>query len=279
MGPLSLLSWINMAVGKNKRLSKGKKGSKKKIIDPFTKKDWYDIEAPAAFTNRYVGKTLVTRSSGTRIASDYLKGRVVSTSLADLNKDEDQAFRVMKLKIEDVQGRDCLTNFCGMDMTTDKLKSLVRKWQSLIEAHVDVKTTDGYLLRLFCIAFTKKRTNQIKKTCYAKSSQTKQIRKKMTDIMTREATSCDLKDLVAKFIPNTIGKAIEKECQGIYPLRDTLIRKVKVLKAPKFDAMKLAEIHTATEPAKGADTGAKVDRPAGSIDASAPAAPVVGDTA
>lgn len=58
-----------------------------------------------------------------------------------------------------------------MDFTTDKLRSLVRKWQTLIEAHVDVKTTDNYTLRLFCIAFTKKRANQNKKTCYAQSSQ------------------------------------------------------------------------------------------------------------
>lgn len=62
-----------------------------------------------------------------------------------------------------------------MDFTTDKLRSLVRKWQSLIEAHVDVKTTDNYQLRLFCIAFTKKRPNQIKKTCYAQSSQIRQV--------------------------------------------------------------------------------------------------------
>ena len=58
-----------------------------------------------------------------------------------------------------------------MDFTTDKLRSLVRKWQTLIEAHVDVKTTDGYLLRLFCISFTMKRPGQIKKTCYAQTSQ------------------------------------------------------------------------------------------------------------
>lgn len=49
----------------------------------------------------------------------------------------------------------------GMDFTTDKLRSLVRKWQTLIEAHVEVKTTDGYMLRMFCIGFTKKRAGQV----------------------------------------------------------------------------------------------------------------------
>ena len=92
-----------------------------------------------------------------------------------------------------------------MDFTTDKLRSMVRKWQTLIEAHVDVKTTDGYLLRMFCIAFTKKRQQQVKKTCYAQSSQIRQIRKKMVELMTREAAACDLKELVGKFIPEAIG--------------------------------------------------------------------------
>ena len=59
----------------------------------------------------------------------------------------------------------------GMDFTTDKLRSLVRKWQTLIEAYVDVKTTDGYMLRIFCLSFTKKRIGQVKKTCYAQASQ------------------------------------------------------------------------------------------------------------
>merc|ERR1711879_392080 len=127
-----------MAVGKNKKLMKGKKGGKKKIIDPFTRKEWYDVKAPNLFKNRQVGKTLVTRTIGTKIASANLKGRV-------------------------------------------------RKWQSLIEATMDVKTTDGYVLRLFCIGFTMNRQSQ-----------------------------CDLKDLVTKLVPNTIGKKIEKRCTSIY---------------------------------------------------------------
>jgi small subunit ribosomal protein S3Ae len=254
-----------MAVGKNKRISKGRKGTKKKIVDPFTKKDWYDIKAPAVFKNRNVGKTIVSRTVGTKIASDGLKNRVVPVCLADLNNDEDQASRIIKLRIEDVQGKHCLTNFWGMDLTTDKLRNLVKKWQSLIEAHVDVKTTDGYIIRMFAIGFTKRRANTRRRTCYAQTSQIKQIRKKMHDIMTKEATTCTLIELVNKFVPNSIGNTIMKECQGIYPLTNVTIRKVKILKAPKFDAFRLLEIHGeasagSSTTAASEDTGAKVEK-------------------
>lgn len=245
-----------MTAGKNKRLGK-KKGLKKKIVDPFTKKDWYDVKAPLNFVHRTVCKTPANRTVGTKIASDNLKGRVFTANLADLQKDEDQHFRKIKLRVEDVHGSQALTNFYGMDLTTDKYRSLVRKWQTTIEASVDVKTTDGYLLRLFAIAFTKRRPNQMKKTSYAQTSQIKQIRKKMVDIMTREATTVDLKELVNKFIPELIGKQIERDCQGIYPLQNVFIRKVKVLKAPKFDPYKLLEIH-GESPASTEDTGAQV---------------------
>ncbi|CAI0465840.1 unnamed protein product [Linum tenue] len=215
-----------MAVGKNKRISKGKKGGKKKAADPFSKKDWYDIKAPAMFTHKNVGKTLVSRTQGTKIASEGLKHRVFEVSLGDLQNDEDHAFRKIRLRAEDVQGKNVLTNFWGMDFTTDKLRSLVRKWQTLIESHVDVKTTDNYTLRLFCIAFTKRRPNQVKRTCYAQSSQIRQIRRKMREIMIAQAASCDLKELVQKFIPEAIGKEIEKATSGIYPLQNVFIRKV-----------------------------------------------------
>lgn len=244
-----------MAVGKNRKL--GKKGRKKKAVDPFTKKDWYIIQAPNMFIKRDIGQTLCTRTQGTKIASESLKGRVFEVNLGDLNENESDAYRKIRLRCEDVQGDKLLTTFHGMDLTRDKACSLIKKWQSLIEARVDVKTTDGYTLRMFCIAFTQKRPNQIKKTWYAQAGQIRQIRKKMVDIMTNEATKCDLKELVAKFVPETISKDIERECAGIYPLQNCFIRKVKVLKTPKFDLVKLMELHG--EDKKG-DVGAKVER-------------------
>ena len=207
------------------------------------KKDWYDLKAPSMFNVRNCGKTMCTRTQGIKIASDSLKGRVYEVSLGDLNNDEDQGYRKIRLKCEDVQGKNCLLQFHGMDFTTDRLRSLVRKWQSLIEASVDVKTTDGYYLRMFILAFTKKRQNQVKRTCYAQSSQIRQMRKKMVEITTREAETCDLKELVTKLIPDVFAKSIEKACQGIFPLQNVAVRKVKILKAPKFDMNRLMEVH------------------------------------
>ncbi|ELW72492.1 40S ribosomal protein S3a [Tupaia chinensis] len=205
-----------MAVGNNKRLTKGtKKGAKKKVVDPFSKKDWYDMKAPAMFNLRM--------------------------SLADLQNDK-VAFRKFKLITEDVQGKNCLTNFHGMDLTHDKMCSMVKKWQTMIEAHFNVKTTDGYLLSLFCVGFTKKCNNQIRKISYAQHQQFYQIQKKMMEIMTQEVQTNDLKEVVNKQIPDSIGKDIKKACQSTYPLSDIFIRKVKMLKKPKFEFGNLMEL-------------------------------------
>jgi len=260
-----------MAVGKNKRIGKRKKAGSRKLADAFAKKEWYDVKAPAGFTNRNVCKTPVNKTQGTRVARDYLIGRVFEQSLGDLNSNsEDDAFRKFTLKVEEVSGQNLLTQFYGMDITTDKLRSLIRKWHSLIECHVDVKTTDGYSLRVFAIGFTKRRPNQTRKTSYAQTSQIRQIRKKMTEIINREASAADLNDFVKKLITESIGKEIEKACEGVYPLQNVLIRKVKTLRSPKLDVNKLLESHggadaaavsSSAPAAAAADTGKAVARP------------------
>jgi len=233
-----------MAVGKNKRLTKGKKGAKKKTVDPFTRKEWYDCKTPMMFEERNAGKTLVSKSQGLKLSTDGLKGRVLEANLADINKDDSQGYRKIQLEIQEVQGRSCLTDFHGMSLTRDKQAMLVKKWHTLIEAHTKVKTTDGYILRVFCICFTKRRPEQSKATCYAGSSQIRRIRKKMVEIVQRAASKVQLRELVKTLIPEALGTEIEKSCRGIFPVQNCYIRSVKMLKKPKFDLTKLMELHT-----------------------------------
>ena len=57
--------------------------------------------------------------------------------------------------------------------------------------------------------------------------------------------------------PESIPAEIDKACQPIFPLKDVYIRKVKVLRKPKFDLTMLMEMHGDN----GAeDTGAALDK-------------------
>jgi len=220
------------------------KRTKKKTVDAFLKKEWYEVRAPSVFEKRDIAKTLVNKTSGNKLAVDSLRGRVFEVSQGDLCKNaEDDAFRLFKLRVEEVQGKICMTNFYGMRLSTDKLNSICKKWHSLIEAHVDVKTAEGYVLRIFAIAFTKRMPNQNRKTSYAKSAQIRAIRKRIVDVLEKEINGKDLNSLVTRLMSQSIGKEIEKTCQSIYPLQNAFVRKVKTLRVPKTDVTKLMELH------------------------------------
>ena len=153
------------------------------------------------------------------------------------------SWRKLKFQIDEIKGFDCYTNFHGMDITRDHGCAMIKKWHSLIESFVQAKTTDGYIVRMFAIAFTKKTPRQVKATCYAKASKKKQIRQKMMEIMVNECQKSSLKDLFKNFLSDTIVKQITKDCSKIFPLENVLIKKVKVLKKPKFDLTKLMELY------------------------------------
>ena len=165
--------------------------------------------------------------------------------LADLMDAEgDYTNRKVTLKAEDVQGRNVITNFHGMSLTTDKLKSLLAKWCTLVEGSLEVKTSDGYTLRVFAIGFTKKRRSQVrlahtrshcstfdhtqvKKNCHCQTSHVKKIRTKMAEIITNTVTRNPLDKVVEILREDVMGTEIAKACNGIFPLRDVHIRKVR----------------------------------------------------
>ena len=75
-----------------------------------------------------------------------------------------------------------------------------------------------------------------------------------------QVAGCDLKEVIAKLIPDSIGKDIEKACYRTYPMQDVHIRKVKVVKRPKFELGRLMDQHGSGGAATTAD-GTKIDRP------------------
>eukprot|EP00826_Nyctotherus_ovalis_P000319 TRINITY_DN0_c344_g1_i7.p2 TRINITY_DN0_c344_g1~~TRINITY_DN0_c344_g1_i7.p2 ORF type:complete len:228 (-),score=80.51 TRINITY_DN0_c344_g1_i7:58-741(-) len=198
------------------------------------------------FKRRSCGLTPATKTTGTRTVTDNLKGRVVETSLTDLSEESrnpDQTFRKIKLVVEEIKGSSCYTNFHSMDVTRDKLCSLFSKRQTTIETFVDVKTKDDYFLRVFAICMTDAVGGQRCATSYATTSKIKLIRKKMSEVLMKLVQQNTLKTLVPLLTEKKIEDDIKASCGKYYPLKHVLIRKVKMLKKPKFDATKMNEFY------------------------------------
>eukprot|EP00915_Cephaloidophora_sp_WS-2016_P000983 GHVH01001300.1.p1 GENE.GHVH01001300.1~~GHVH01001300.1.p1 ORF type:complete len:278 (+),score=49.78 GHVH01001300.1:56-835(+) len=234
-----------MAVGKSKRKG-GKKGGKKKTVDTFARKEWYDVRAPTKiFSSSEVGKTCVNKTQGIKLASDSLKGRIFETNLADLsNNEEELHYRKLRLQVQEIRDRDCLTDFVGMDVTRDSLCALIRKWHSTIQAYVDCKTKDGFVIRLFIYSFTQKVSRRDEATCYAKSNQIRAVRAIIQSEMKALCLQFDMAALVKKLCSDQVPRDVQKKCRAIIPLQWTLIAKVKVLKKPAFDMTRLLALHS-----------------------------------
>jgi small subunit ribosomal protein S3Ae len=61
-----------MAQGKSKKVY-GKKGQKKKVVDSLSRKEWFELKAPAPFQSESFGFTCANRTQGLSNSSTIQK--------------------------------------------------------------------------------------------------------------------------------------------------------------------------------------------------------------
>jgi len=208
------------------------KTSRKKNLDFSLRKEWFPVNSPKEFGEKNIGITLANRTSSLTKSLENLKNRNYKVNLIDINSLEESSHKKLIFRCYDFDTKSCLTTFYGMEIARDKFCSYIRKWQTMIEVNSDIKTKDGYFLRIFAVAFSRKKRNQNKKTSYIKASQIRTIRRKMVEIIAREGTSCTMKELIPKLISEKLVDEIGFHGSKIYPLRNVIIKKVKLLEKP-----------------------------------------------
>jgi small subunit ribosomal protein S3Ae len=61
-----------MAQGKSKK-NYGKKGQKKKVVDSLSRKEWFELKAPAPFQSESFGFTCANRTQGLSKTYSYIR--------------------------------------------------------------------------------------------------------------------------------------------------------------------------------------------------------------
>ncbi len=187
-----------------------------KKLDRWKSKQWYNIEAPQFIGSNNIGLTPADDS-------DKLIGRIVETTVGELTNDFSKHNTKLRLEINDVAGDVAHTRFIGHEITTDYLRSIVKRQTSRIDTNLNIRTKDGYKIRVKPTCFTVKR---------ARTSQIKAIRSVMNQIVLSRASELTFEQFVEEAIIGKLSANIYRNAKHIYPLRRVEIRKTEVMTVP-----------------------------------------------
>ncbi|AFK21738.1 30S ribosomal protein S3ae [Pyrococcus sp. ST04] len=187
--------------------------------DKWKLKQWYIIYAPDFFGNVEVGLTPADDP-------EKVLNRVIEVTLRDVTGEFSPKAGYIKLyfQVYDVKGQNAYTKFKGMKLARHYIRSIVRRRTTRIDGIFNITTKDGYKLRVMAMAIAMRRIQ---------TSQERAIRKIMQDIIYKKAAELNFKDFVLEAVNGKIAAEIAKEAKKIYPLKNSEIRKIKVLEEPE----------------------------------------------
>ncbi|NPV62570.1 MAG: 30S ribosomal protein S3ae [Methanotrichaceae archaeon] len=183
-------------------------------------KQWYKVISPEMFGRSPVGETVA-------LDPEKVVGRVIETTLGDITNNFSKQNTKLRFRVDRVAGDAAYTKFVGHEMTTDYIRSLVKRRTSRIDAIVDVTTTDGYEVRVKPSCFTVKR---------ARANQVKSIREISRTVIAEKVKGLDLNQLIQEVVLGKLSLDIYKEAKMVYPLRRVEVRKTEILTEPAISS-------------------------------------------
>lgn len=197
--------------------SKSKKGrSRRKVVDSWKLKNWYEVYAPKSFKESFIGQI----PSGN---TENLIGRTVETLLYDITNNFKDSHIKLSFKVTNVTGQKCETRFIGHELTRDFIRALIHRGSSRVDGIFNYKTADGFIYRVSTFCVTRRR---------AKGSQKIAIRKIIYQVLNEFAKSSKHGKFVRGIIYGKYAENIAKIVKTIYPLRECQIRKTKLVSFP-----------------------------------------------
>ena len=179
-------------------------------------KQWYKVVSPEMFGRVPFGETIANDP-------ERIVGRIIETTLGDLTNNFSKQNTKLKFRVDRVAGDSAYTKFLGHEMTTDYVRSLVKRRTSRIDSIVDVTTTDGYTVRIKPSCFTAKR---------ARANKVKCIRDLSKSVVIERSKNLGLNQLIQDVGGGKISLDIYKEAKVIYPLRRVEVRKTEIRTEP-----------------------------------------------
>ncbi|MDR2623642.1 MAG: 30S ribosomal protein S3ae [Methanobrevibacter sp.] len=189
------------------------KAKRRRVRDTWKEKSWYNIKTPVVFGDKDIGET-PSRDP------DFLIGRRVDVTMRELTGDYSKQYIKLRFEVNNVAGDVANTKFIGHQITTDYVRSMIRRGTSRIDAPVVIKTTDDVKIKLHVLAITTRR---------AKTSQQKYMRETIIEMIEEKSKERDFENILENSVNGRLASEIYHRIKKIYPLKRVEIIKSKIL--------------------------------------------------
>jgi len=212
------------------------KAASRKVKDRWKAKEWYKIHAPMMFNQVQLGETPSADPTS-------LIGRTTEVTVHDLTGDFSKMHVKLKFRIDDVRGFEAHTIFVGQDLTSDYIRRLTRRKKTKTDHVIDVRTKDGYVVRIKPMSITDKRIQ---------ASQESAVRTLMTVETQKLAADMTISELVKSVISGELAKKLSNVSKVIVPIKRVEIRKTEVIEMGSKEAQNQSIIEAPVEEAPAA---------------------------
>ena len=192
---------------------KAKAAAGRKSKDKWKMKEWYNVHAPRMFNETVIGETPAADP-------EFLIGRQSEVTVQDLTGDFSKMHIKLRFKIVGYDGHEAKTELIGHDLTSDYVRRLTRRKKTKTDHVVDVKTADGFVVRLKTMSIADRRIQ---------ASQEEGMRAAIAAYLTSYAAENKLADIIKAIISGDMAKDTAKACHAIIPIKRIEIRKSEVL--------------------------------------------------
>lgn len=193
--------------------AKKAKGTSRKIKDKWKAKEWYKVHASRMFNEAEIGESPAADPA-------TLIGRTAEVTVQELTGDFSKMHIKVKFKINSVDGYNAKSVFVGHSLTSEYVRRLTRRKKTKTDHVVDVKTKDGFTIRIKPMSIAEKRIQ---------SSQEDAMRRIMHDVLMQMGAESNLSDIIKSIISGDMARDLAKACRIIMPMKRIEIRKSEIL--------------------------------------------------
>lgn len=189
-----------------------------RLRDKWRMKKWFTVYSPPYFGGNDIAA--IPASDDEKVLS-----RVIETSLYNLTKQDMSQMNIkMYFQVTDIKGERVETVFKGHEYSREYLRSLVRRGGTRMDGIFDVPVKDGYGVRAYAAAFSRRRLNP---------SQENAIRRIMREILLEKGKDLNFDQLAQELVLGKVASDIYNKAIKIAPLRHVGVRKSKLIEMPK----------------------------------------------